>query len=547
MSLFGSPRTLLALMLILIIISLAVYASLTFPQRPIVRLATTTSAYDSGLLNALIPRFESKYNVEVRVMAAGSGQALEIAKRGDADIVLVHSKDLEMEFIRKGYGMLRLGLMYNDFLLVGPLNDPAGVGGLKNITEAFRRISEGGFRFISRADRSGTHNLELTIWRNIGILPSSGTDVWYIEANRGMGFVLRMADEMEAYTLVDRATWLSYKKNLQRLRVLVEGDPLLINPYGLIIVNPEINPHVNFIGALMLTKFLVSDEAQNIIEDFRVDGEQLFKPLAQNITLSMELGFPNQAWELQKLQSIIQENYEETIKAPEAQRTVIEEILNITVLSLRVSLSAVLLGALIGVPLGAILGLKRFKAKQTLLRLTGITIRTFVNTLMGMPPVVAGLIVYLLFNRSGPLGFLGLLYTPAAMIITQLILVIPIITGVTMTAVGSVESVIRERALSLGATERQAAWMAIKEAKVGILTAMIVAFGAAISEVGGIMIAGGNIRWITRTLTTAIVTEIELGNFNMAITLGTILLSIAFAINSVLTIMQTKMMRGLEK
>jgi len=540
-------KTLLAPMLILVTLSFAVYTSLTFPQRPIVRLATTTSAYDSGLLDALIPRFESKYNIEVRVIAAGSGQALEIARRGDADIVLAHSKNLELEFIERGYGMLRIGLMYNDFLLVGPLNDPAGVAGLKNITEAFQRIAKGGFRFISRADGSGTHNLELTIWRNIGIAPSSDVNAWYIEANRGMGSVLRIADEMEAYTLVDRATWLSHRKSLQRLKVLVEDDPLLMNPYSLIIVSPEINPHVNFFGAIMLASFMVSDEGQKIIEDFMVEGEQLFKPLAQNITLSGELGFPNQAWELQKLQSIAQESHGETISAPEVRRTVIEEILNITMLSLRISLSAVLLGALIGVPLGAILGLKRFKAKQTILRLTGITIRTFVNTLMGMPPVVAGLIVYLLFNRSGPLGFLGLLYTPTAMVITQLILVIPIIVGVTMTAVGSVESTIRERALSLGATERQAAWMAIKEARAGILTAIIVAFGAAISEVGGIMIAGGNIRWVTRTLTTAIVTEIELGNFDMAITLGIILLSIAFAVNLALTIMQTKMMRGLEK
>lgn len=542
------PKTLLALILIfMVVVSLAVYTSLTFPQRPIVKLATTTSAYDSGLLDVLIPKFESKYDVEVRVIAAGSGQALEIAKRGDADIVLAHLKDLELEFIERGYGIIRIGLMYNDFLIVGPLSDPAGVSGLKNATEAFQRIAKGGFKFISRADGSGTHKLELTLWRNIGILPSSDAGSWYIETNHGMGSVLRMADEMEAYTLVDRATWLSYRKNLQRLRALVEDDPLLMNPYSLILVNPEINPHVNFVGAIMLARFLVSREGQKIIEDYRVDGESLFKPLAQNITLSRELGFPNQAWELQKLQSIAQEDYEEAIKVPETQRTVIEEILSITALSLRISLSAVLFGALIGVPLGAILGLKRFKAKQTLLRLTGITIKTFVNTLMGMPPVVAGLVIYLLFNRSGPLGFLGLLYTPTAMIITQLILVIPIIIGVTMSAVGSVESAIRERALSLGATERQAAWMAIKEARAGILTAIIVAFGAAVSEVGGIMIAGGNIRWFTRTLTTAIVTEIEMGNFNMAITLGIILLSMTFAINLVLTIMQTKMMRELAR
>lgn len=159
---------------------------------------------------------------------------------------------------------------------------------------------------------------------------------------------------------------------------------------------------------------------------------------------------------------------------------------------------------------------------------------------MGLPPVVVGLLVYLLLTASGPLGSLGLLYTPTAMIITQLIMVVPIIIGVTMSAVGSVEKAVRERALSLGATERQAALLILREARMGVLTSIIVAFGAAISEVGGIMITGGNIRWWTRTLTTAIVVETELGDFPMALTLGAILLSIAFLVNLALTIVQLK-------
>jgi tungstate transport system permease protein len=163
---------------------------------------------------------------------------------------------------------------------------------------------------------------------------------------------------------------------------------------------------------------------------------------------------------------------------------------------------------------------------------------------MGLPPVVAGLLIYLLFNRSGPLGFLGLLYTPTAMIITQLILVVPIIVGVTMSTVASIEKSIRERALSLGATDRQATWVILREARIGILTAIIVALGAAISEVGGIMIAGGNIRWATRTLTTAIITEVEIGNFEMAAILGIILLIIAFIINLALTIIQIRASGG---
>lgn len=521
---------------------LAFYSQLTAVQKPVVRLATTTSAYDSGLLDALIPRFESRFNVEVRVLAAGSGQALEIAKRGDADIVLVHSRDLEMNFVNSGYGFHRVGLMYNDFLVTGPLEDPAGIGGLKNATEALRRVAEGCFKFVSRADGSGTHNLELSIWRNLGVIPSSSVSSWYIEANRGIGSVLRMADEIGAYTLVDRATWLSFKNQLQELAILVQGDPLLKNPYSLILVNPDMNPHVNFIGAVSLAKFLISGEGQKLIEDFKVNGESLFRPLAMNITLARELGFPNQAEEIDWYMR--QETYNEVTSIQRSQAEFFEEVLEVTVLSLRVSLSAVFLGALAGVPIGAFLGLKRFRGKQSVLRVAEVTLKTFVNTLMGLPPVVAGLIVYLLFNRSGPLGFLGLLYTPLAMIITQLILIVPVIVGVTMSAVGSIEGSVRERALSLGATEFQAALLAIKEARTGILTAIIVAFGAAISEVGGIMIAGGNIRWVTRTLTTAIVTEVELGNFAMATTLGVILLSIAFAINLVLTVIQVRGSKG---
>lgn len=216
------------------------------------------------------------------------------------------------------------------------------------------------------------------------------------------------------------------------------------------------------------------------------------------------------------------------------------EIVNITLQSLRVSGTAVLIGALIGVPLGTVLGLGRFRGKQSLMHFVDITFRSIVNTFMGLPPVVVGLVVYLLLTASGPLGPLRLLYTPTAMIITQLIMVIPIIIGVTMSAVGGVEKAIREKALSLGATDRQAAWMVLREARMGVLTAVIVAFGAAISEVGGIMITGGNIRYVTRTLTTAIVVEVNLGNFDLAISLGIILLSMAFVINLVLTIVQLR-------
>ena len=206
------------------------------------------------------------------------------------------------------------------------------------------------------------------------------------------------------------------------------------------------------------------------------------------------------------------------------------EVYEIMFLSLRVSGTAVLIGALLGVPSGATVGLKEFFGKRFLM--------SVINTLMGLPPVVVGLLVYLLLSTSGPLGVFQLLYSPEAMIIAQLIMVIPIVMGVTISSVSSVSKAIREKALSLGATNWQMTLKVLKEARLGILTALIVSFGAAISEVGAVMIVGGNIRWATRVLTTAIVFETELGEFGLAIALGLILLLLAFVINWVLTYLQ---------
>lgn len=537
------PLKLLAIIVVALLLVSLIYPLLAGAQRPVVRLATTTSIYDSGLIDEIIAAFEKKHNVRIMVIPVGSGQALELARRGETDLVIVHSRDQELEFVKSGFGIHRIGIMYNDFVIVGPVDDPARIRGTRCAVEAFRKISESQSRFISRADMSGTHMMELSIWRSIGVMPSPAANAWYIEAGRGMGSLLRMADEMGAYTLVDRATWASYKGQLRRLTLLVECDPPLYNPYSLILVNPERNPNVNFKGAVALGAFLVSRSCQELIGSFRRGGEPIFKPLAWNISLAERLGYPNQAEELAWY--LVHGAYEESISnnVYKSRDLFLWEVLNITALSLEVSLISVTIGSAIGIPIGAFLGLRRFGKKKAISRLVEVTLKTSVNTLMGLPPVVAGLLVFMLFNRSGPLGHLGLLYTPTAMIIAQVILVTPIIVGITMSAIAEVEETIRERALSLGATERQAAWAVIREAKGGIITAIIVAFGAAISEVGGILIAGGNIRWYTRTLTTAIITEVELGNFNAALALGAILLSIAFIINLALTIMQIRSRR----
>jgi len=293
---------LIALLVVFVIVGMSAYEGFMHSQREIIVLATTTSTYDSGLLDYLIPIFQEKYNAEVRVISVGTGQAIEIAKRGDADLVLVHSRQLELEFLNNSYGVHRVGVMYNDFVIIGPLNDPAGVCGLTNATEAFRRIAEGGARgiaqFVSRADKSGTHMLELSLWSRLGLTPSNKNQKWYVEAGASMGAVLRMANEKKAYTLTDRATWLSFKSQLSNLKVLVEGDTALLNPYAILLVNPDKYPRRNYRGALMLAKWMVSEEGQSLIAGFEKDGENLFKPIARNIELARILGFPEQEREI---------------------------------------------------------------------------------------------------------------------------------------------------------------------------------------------------------------------------------------------------------
>jgi len=298
-----TSRILIAISILAIaVIGAFAYEQYMRSQKSIIVLATTTSTYDSGLLDYLMPIFQEKYNAEVHIISVGTGQAIETAKRGDADLVLVHSRQLELEFVNSTYGVHRVGVMYNDFIIIGPADDPAGIGGLKNATEAFRKIAEEGGRgnaqFISRADKSGTNMLELSIWERLGLKPSNKTQTWYIEAGAGMGTVLRMANEKKAYTLTDRATWLSFKSQLANLRVLVEGDVVLLNPYAVILVNPEKYPQRNYKGALMLAKWMISEEGQNLIANFKKEGETLFKPIARNIEMAHMLGFPEQEKEL---------------------------------------------------------------------------------------------------------------------------------------------------------------------------------------------------------------------------------------------------------
>ena len=244
-------------------------------------LTTTTSTYDTGLLDELNAPFEDMYGVTVDAVAQGTGAALETARNGDSDVVMVHARSLEDEFMREGYGINRRDLMFNDFVIVGPEDDPGGIEGMGSAADAFATIADAEATFLSRGDNSGTHTKELAIWDEAGVEP--GGD-WYRETGQGMGEVLNIANEQGGYTLSDRGTFLSQRSEID-LTILVQGPiqdgpELLANPYGILAVNPEIHDNVNYDLAMAYIGYITSPDAQETIADYEADGEQLFFPRA---------------------------------------------------------------------------------------------------------------------------------------------------------------------------------------------------------------------------------------------------------------------------
>ena len=252
----------------------------TVEARPALRLATTTSTYETGLLDHILPVFEERHGVAVHVISVGTGKALEIARGGDVDAILVHAREAEDRFVAEGFGVNRRDVMVNDFLLLGPASDPAEIRDTKDVVQALTRILEGAHVFVSRGDDSGTHKKERSLWSAAGKTPQGA---WYLEAGQGRSTALRMADEKDAYILVDRATYLFHRKSL-RLKKMVEGDPLLLNPYGIIAVSPYRHPHTQYDLAMALIAWMTSPECQTMIGDYRKDGEQLFHPNAKGST-----------------------------------------------------------------------------------------------------------------------------------------------------------------------------------------------------------------------------------------------------------------------
>lgn len=260
-------------------IALAAFVSQPATQaqaQEFITVASTTSTEQSGLFGHILPIFQAKTGIEVRVVAQGTGQALETGRRGDADVVFVHARSQEEQFVAEGYGVERFGVMYNDFVIVGPSDDPAGIKGGEDAVAAFAKIAETSAPFASRGDNSGTHTAEKALWEAAGITPSGD---WYRELGSGMGPTLNTSAQLPAYTLTDRGTWISFS-NRGPLEIIVEGDRRLFNQYGVILVSPERHPTVKAEAGQAFVNWLVSDEGQAAIASHKLNGEQLFFPNA---------------------------------------------------------------------------------------------------------------------------------------------------------------------------------------------------------------------------------------------------------------------------
>jgi tungstate transport system substrate-binding protein len=248
-------------------------------QEKSIVVASTTSTQDSGLFGFILPKFKTKTSIDVKVIAQGTGQALDTGGRGDADVVFVHAKSQEQKFVADGFGVKRFPVMYNDFVLIGPKADPAGIKGGKDILAGLKAISGKGSPFVSRGDKSGTHSAELRLWKAAALDPAATKPGWYREIGQGMGAALNTAGAMRGYVLSDRGTWISFK-NKGDLEIMVEGDRRLFNQYGIILVNPTKHAHVKKDLGQAFVDWIVSAEGQQAIRDYKIDGQQLFFPNA---------------------------------------------------------------------------------------------------------------------------------------------------------------------------------------------------------------------------------------------------------------------------
>lgn len=267
--------------IVIALAALVVSLTMAVAEERSITVASTTSTEQSGLFGHLLPQFTKATGIDVKVVAVGTGQALDIGRRGDADVVFVHDRPAEEKFMSEGQGVKRFDVMYNDFIIVGPKSDPAHIAGGKDVVDALKKIAAAKAPFISRGDRSGTHQAELRLWKDAGIEVGPGKGDWYREIGQGMGPALNMASSANAYLLADRGTWLSFK-NRGDLAILTEGDKKLFNQYGVMLVNPNKHPNVKTKDGQAFIDWLISPKGQEAIASYKVGGEQLFFPNASH-------------------------------------------------------------------------------------------------------------------------------------------------------------------------------------------------------------------------------------------------------------------------
>jgi ABC-type tungstate transport system permease subunit/ABC-type tungstate transport system substrate-binding protein len=483
------------------------------------RLAITTTTENSGLISVINPVFENEQNVKIKVITVGSGQALRLGEQGDVDVLLTHAPEDEKQFVKSGYGIERYPVMHNDFILVGPKNDPANIKSSNSISEAFNNLLLSRNKFISRGDDSGTHKKELSIWKHSKLLPEGD---WYVQSGTGMGSVLLLANEQQAYTLTDRGTYLAFKERIN-LDIHYQGDSFLHNPYHIIAINSQKHGHVNNVLAEKYIAFITGEKAQKIINDYKLHEQQLF--YAESLAVEVVVNKKSSKERKSFFMDAIVSSFNLIINFDKS-------LFYVVWTSLKVSLLAVLIAIIFSLPLGVVVALNNFKGKNFLL--------ACLNTLMALPTVVVGLLLYGVLNRQGLLGDLGLLYTPTAMVIGQCVLIIPIIWNLCIAAVKSADPRLAKTCSSLGANYFQRSLIYMSEVRFALIAAVVTGFGRAIGEVGIAMMLGGNIDGYTRTMTTAIALETSKGEFEFALALGFMLLLVAFIINAVLQQFQSK-------
>jgi tungstate transport system substrate-binding protein len=473
-----------------------------------IRLATTTSARDTGLLDRLLPAFRADTGVEVLAVAVGTGEALRLGERGDAEVVLVHSREAEDEFVDRGLGVARADAWWNRFAIVGPPGDPAGVARTRTAVDALRAVRDAGSRFVSRGDDSGTHRREKALWEAAG-----GFARWpgHDETGQGMAATLQIAEETGAYALTDEGTFLARRRGV--LVPLLVGDPALRNPYGVLLVRPSGDASRDE-AARRLFDWLRSDAARSLVQAFRVGGRRAFWLPEES---GEDAGPPAVApAPPRRALSFFGESVSEAGRLlaggdPDTWHAI--------GLSLWTSLLAVALGGGLGALAGAAVALFRPPGRRPLVFLFRVG--------MSVPTVALGLVVYGFLSRRGPLGHLDLLYSPWAIVLGEVLLAFPIVAALTHAGVSALDRTAIETVRTHGGGRAEALRRGLSERRSSVVAALLVAFGRCVTELGIALVVGGNLRLRTRTLPAQTTLELSRGELGRALAPCVILVAMA--------------------